>query len=195
MAAGLPPGQGGADRRDEPGALEAARRRLELLPAIEDNVGETVSGTKGQLAVKLFGNDLRILDQKAQEVAAAMADVPGTVDLKLFRTLGQPNLEFTIDRREAARFGVNVATSRTRFETTVGGKAVSQVLQGEQRYDVVVRYQEAFRKTRQAIENIRLVAPSGQRVSLGNLPEYRSGTAPTTSIARVIPATTRSRLA
>ncbi|HEY4882543.1 MAG TPA: CusA/CzcA family heavy metal efflux RND transporter [Myxococcales bacterium] len=163
--------------QDKEALIAAMNRALSKLPGvgwnfsqpIEDNVGETVSGTKGQLAVKLFGNDLRILDQKAQEVAAAMADVPGIVDLKLFRTLGQPNLEFTIDRREAARFGVNVADVQDAIETTVGGKAVSQVLQGEQRYDVVVRYQEAFRKTRQAIENIRLVAPSGQRVSLGQL--------------------------
>jgi cobalt-zinc-cadmium resistance protein CzcA len=144
---------------------------------IEDNVGETVSGTKGQLAVKLFGNDLRVLDEKGQEITAAMAAVPGIADLKLFRAIGQPNLNFTIDRRQAARFGVNVTDVQDAIETAVGGKAVSQVLQGEERYDLVVRYQEQYRNTRQAIENIRLVAPSGQRVSIGQLAgvEVRDG--------------------
>ena len=159
--------------------IAAMNREISKLPGavwnfsqpIEDNVGETVSGTKGQLAVKLFGNDLKILDEKGQEVTAAMAGIPGIADLKLFRAIGQPNLNFTIDRRQAARFGVNVTDVQDAIETAVGGKAVSQVLQGEQRYDLVVRYQEQYRNTRQAIENIRLVAASGQRVSIGQLAE------------------------
>jgi cobalt-zinc-cadmium resistance protein CzcA len=157
--------------------IAAMNREISKLPGatwnfsqpIEDNVGETVSGTKGQLAVKLFGKDLQVLDQKGEEVTAAMAGIPGITDLKLFRAMGQPNLNFTIDRRQAARFGVNVTDVQDAIETAVGGKAVSQVLQGEQRYDLVVRYQEPYRNTRQAIENIRLVSSTGQRVSLGQL--------------------------
>ena len=164
---------------DKEALIAAMNREISKLPGatwnfsqpIEDNVGETVSGTKGQLAVKLFGNDLKILDEKGQEVTAAMAGIPGIADLKLFRAIGQPNLNFTIDRRQAARFGVNVTDVQDAIETAVGGKAVSQVLQGEQRYDLVVRYQEQYRNTRQAIENIRLVAASGQRVSIGQLAE------------------------
>jgi cobalt-zinc-cadmium resistance protein CzcA len=98
-----------------------------------------------------------------------MSGIPGIADLKLFRTMGQPNLDFTIDRRQAARLGVNVVDIQDAMETAVAGKAVSQVLQGEERYDVVVRYQEPYRNTRQAIENIRLVSSSGQRVSLAQL--------------------------
>jgi cobalt-zinc-cadmium resistance protein CzcA len=157
--------------------IAAMNREISKLPGatwnfsqpIEDNVGETVSGTKGQLAVKLFGNDLNVLDEKGQEVVAAMSGIPGIADLKLFRTMGQPNLDFTIDRRQAARFGVNVADIQDAMETAVAGKAVSQVLQGEERYDVVVRYQEPYRNTRQAIENVRLVSSTGQRVSLAQL--------------------------
>jgi cobalt-zinc-cadmium resistance protein CzcA len=157
--------------------IAAMNREISKLPGatwnfsqpIEDNVGETVSGTKGQLAVKLFGNDLNVLDEKGQEVVAAMSGIPGIADLKLFRTMGQPNLDFTIDRRQAARFGVNVADVQDAMETAVAGKAVSQVLQGEERYDVVVRYQEPYRNTRQAIENVRLVSSTGQRVSLAQL--------------------------
>jgi cobalt-zinc-cadmium resistance protein CzcA len=144
---------------------------------IEDNVGETVSGTKGQLAAKVFGRDLKILEQKGEEVTRIMAAIPGMKDVKLFRVTGQPNLNFAIDRSQAARFGINVSDIQDAMETAVGGKAVSQVLQGEQRYDVVVRYQEPYRNTSKAIQNIRLLSPSGERVSLAQLTnvEVRDG--------------------
>ena len=74
-----------------------------------------------------------------------------------------------MDREQAARYGINVADVQDAIETAVGGKAVSQVLQGEQRYDLVVRYQPPYRNTKEAIENIRLLAPSGERVSLAQL--------------------------
>jgi len=91
------------------------------------------------------------------------------MDLKIFHTLGQPNLDFTIDRRQAARFGINVADIQDAIQTAVGGNAVSQVLLGEERYDVVVRYQTPYRDTEKAIANIRLLSPSGERVSLAQL--------------------------
>jgi len=170
---------------DKEALIAAMNRELAQLPGaswnfsqpIEDNVGETVSGTKGQLAVKLFGTDLRTLDQKGEEITAAMTGIAGIKDLKLFRVVGQPNLNFTIDRRQAARFGINVSDIQDAIETAVGGKAVSAVLQGEQRYDLVVRYQAADRDTREAIEKILLVSPTGQRVSLGQLTriEVRDG--------------------
>jgi heavy metal efflux system protein len=87
----------------------------------------------------------------------------------LFRVIGQPNLEFTVDRVEAARYNLNVADVQDAIETAVGGKAVTQVLDGEQRYDLVVRYQAPYRSTQEAIEKIRMVAPSGERVSLAQL--------------------------
>ena len=144
---------------------------------IEDNVGETVSGTKGQLAAKLFGDDLRVLDEKGQEIINAIQDVPGLKDLKLFRVVGQPNLNFTVDRSQAARFGINVADVQDAVEAAVGGKAVSTVLQGQERYDVVVRYQEPYRQDPRSISNIRVLAPSGERVALVQLTkmEVRDG--------------------
>jgi cobalt-zinc-cadmium resistance protein CzcA len=83
--------------------------------------------------------------------------------------IGQPNLQFEVDLEKAARYGINVEDVQDAVETAVGGKAVSQVLQGEQRYDLVVRYQEQYRSTKEAVEAIRLVAPSGERVSLAQL--------------------------
>jgi cobalt-zinc-cadmium resistance protein CzcA len=163
--------------RDKEELIAAMNRELAKIPGalwnfsqpIEDNVGETVTGTKGQLALKLFGKDLKTLDDKGDEVTAAMSRVPGLKDLKFFHTLGQPNLNFTIDRRQAARFGINVADIQDAIQTAVGGNAVSQVLLGEERYDVVVRYQSAYRDTQKAIANIRLLSPSGERVSLAQL--------------------------
>src|SRR5580692_1323621 len=136
---------------------------------IEDNVGETMTGTKGSLALKIFGNDLKTLEQKGEEAAAVMARIPGMHDVKLLRDFGQPNLDLTVDRKQAARFGINVADVQDAVQTAVGGNAVSQVLIEEQRYDVVLRYQERYRNTQQAIEKVRLLSPSGERVSLAQL--------------------------
>jgi cobalt-zinc-cadmium resistance protein CzcA len=136
---------------------------------IADNMEEAVSGVKGQLAIKIYGDDLKTLEGKGDEIVNVMRSIPGIADLGLFRVIGQPNLEFTVDRDQAAKYGLNVADVQDAIETAVGGKAVSQVLQGEQRYDVVVRYQTTYRNTREAIQNIRLLAPSGERVSLAQL--------------------------
>ncbi len=102
---------------------------------------EAVSGVKGQLAIKIYGDDLRTLEAKGDQIVNVMRSIPGVADLGLFRVIGQPNLDFTVDRDQAARYGINVADVQDAIETAVGGKAVSQVLQGEQRYDLVVRYQ------------------------------------------------------
>jgi heavy metal efflux system protein len=138
---------------------------------IEDNVGETLTGTKGQLALKVFGNDLTIIEEKGDEIADLMQRVPGITDVKLYRDTGQPNLNFTIDRQKAARFGINVTDIQDVVETAVGGKAVSEVLPAgtPERYDVAVRYQEPYRNDARAISNIRLLSPSGERVSLAQL--------------------------
>ena len=136
---------------------------------IEDNVGEMMTGTKGSLALKIFGDDLKLLEQKGEEVTAVISGIPGLHDVKLLRDFGQPNLNLTIDRRQAARYGINVSDIQDAVQTAVGGNAVSQVLIGEQRYDVVVRYQEPYRNTQRAIAKVRLLSPSGERVSLAQL--------------------------
>jgi len=136
---------------------------------IEDNVGEMLTGTKGSLALKIFGDDLKTLERLGEEVTVAMSDIPGMNDVKLLRDFGQPNLDLSIDRRQAARFGINVADIQDAVQTAVGGNAVSQVLINEQRYDVVVRYQPRYRNTQQAIEKIRLLSPANERVSLAQL--------------------------
>ena len=136
---------------------------------IADNMEEAVSGVKGELAVKIYGDDLKVLEQKADQVVSIMRGVKGIQDLGVFRVIGQPNLNLTVDREAAARYGINVADVQDAIQTAVGGNAVSQVLEGEQRYDLVVRYQQPYRDTPQAIADILLVSPAGERVPLSQV--------------------------
>jgi cobalt-zinc-cadmium resistance protein CzcA len=98
-----------------------------------------------------------------------MNKVPGVADLGLFRLIGQPNLTFTVDRDAAARFGINVADIQDAMQTAVGGTVLSEVLKGEAQYDLVLRYEKQYRDTQEAIENVRLLSPSGERISLAQL--------------------------
>jgi cobalt-zinc-cadmium resistance protein CzcA len=136
---------------------------------IADNMEEAVSGVKGELAVKIYGTDLKLLEDKADEIMGIMSKIRGVQDLGIFRVIGQPNLNLTVNRDRAARFGINVSDVQDAIETATGGKAVTSVLKGEERYDLVVRYQPQYRTTVEQIENIRLLAPSGERVSIGQL--------------------------
>jgi cobalt-zinc-cadmium resistance protein CzcA len=136
---------------------------------ISDNMEEAVSGVKGELAVKLYGDDLRTLEHEAEKIQAQMATVPGVGDLGIFRIVGQPNLNLQVNRAAAARWGINVTDIQDAVQTAIGANAVTQVQQGEARFDVTLRYQQPFRDTREAIENVRLLAPSGERVPLAQL--------------------------
>ena len=136
---------------------------------IEDNVDETMTGTKGGLCAKLYGPDLDVLEEKGEQIKDVMSNIGGIKDLGIQRDTGQPNIDLTVDRLAAARFGINVADIQDAIQTAVGGNPVSQVLQGEAVYDVVVRYQKPYRDTKEAIQNIRLLSPSGERVSLAQV--------------------------
>jgi cobalt-zinc-cadmium resistance protein CzcA len=136
---------------------------------IADNMEEAVSGVKGELAVKLYGDDLRTLERLGDQIVGVMRHVRGIQDLGLFQIIGQPNLNLIVDRAKADRFGITVADVQDAIETAAGGKAVSQILEGERRFDLVVRYAPPFRRTVEDIARIRLLAPSGERVALDQL--------------------------
>ncbi|MGA2428921.1 MAG: CusA/CzcA family heavy metal efflux RND transporter [Candidatus Acidiferrum sp.] len=163
--------------QDKDELIGAMDRELSKIPGvlwnfsqpISDNMEEAVSGVKGELAVKIYGDDLRLLETKADQIVGIMRDVKGIEDLGVFRVIGQPNLNFIVDRKAAARYQINVADIQDAIQTAVGGNAVSQVLRGEERYDLVMRYQAPYRDTKEAIENIRLLSPSGARISLSQL--------------------------
>jgi len=157
--------------------IAALDRELEKIPGviwnfsqpIADNMEEAVSGVKGELAIKVFGDDLKTLEAKGDQIVGIMRTVSGIQDLGLFRVIGQPNLTVALDRQKAARYQISVADVQDAIQTAVGGNALTQVLQGEQRYDLVMRYLPGFRDRKEAIENIRLLSPTGERVSLAQL--------------------------
>ncbi len=166
-----------AFRQNKQALIAAIDKQLSKFPGvlwnysqpISDNMEEAVSGVKGELAVKLYGDDLRTLESTAEVIQSQMSSVRGVADLGIFRIVGQPNLNFTVDREAAARWGINVADIQDAVQTAVGSNPITQVQQGEARYDVTLRYQKQYRDTREAIEDIRLLSPSGERVSLAQL--------------------------
>jgi len=161
--------------------IEAMDNEVEKIPGvtwgfsqpIADNMEEAVSGVKGELAVKIFGSDLKDLEQKGEEIMAVMRMVPGVADLGLFRVLGQPNVNIVVNREKADRFGINASDVQDAIQTAVGGNPVSQILIGEQRFDLVPRYQDRFRQSVDDISNIRIAAPSGERVALSEVTDIR----------------------
>ncbi len=134
--------------QDKDALIAAMNEQLSKIPGviwgfsqpIEDNMDEAVSGVKGDLATKIYGDDLKILEDKADQIVQVMSKVNGIEDLGVFHLLGQPNLNFTVDREQAARYQINVADIQDAIQTAAGGNAVTQVLQGEARYDLVLRY-------------------------------------------------------
>ncbi len=161
--------------------VAAMNRELDKIPGvtwgfsqpIEDNMEEAVSGVKGALATKIYGDDLKVLEAKSDEIVTILRKIKGIEDLGVFRVLGQPNLNVTVDRDAAARYQINVADVQDAVQTAVGGSALTQVLKDEARYDLTLRYLPQYRDTKEAIENIRLLAPSGERVSLAQLCKIR----------------------
>ncbi|MGB2602003.1 MAG: CusA/CzcA family heavy metal efflux RND transporter, partial [Candidatus Sulfotelmatobacter sp.] len=163
------------ENKDE--LIAAMSRELDKLPGvlwgfsqpIEDNMEEAVSGVKGALATKIYGDDLKVLEEKSDEIVKIMSQIKGVEDLGVFRVLGQPNLNVVVDREAAARYQINVSDVQDAVQTAVGGNALTQVLKGEARYDLTLRYLPQYRDTQEAIENIRLLSPTGERVSLAQL--------------------------
>jgi cobalt-zinc-cadmium resistance protein CzcA len=157
--------------------IAAMQRELDKIPGvvwgfsqpIEDNMEEAVSGVKGALATKVYGDDLKVLEAKSDEIVNIMRGIKGVEDLGVFRVLGQPNLNVAVNREAAARYQINVSDVQDAIQTAVGGNALTQVLKGEARYDLTLRYLPQYRNTQQAIENIRLLSPTGERVSLAQL--------------------------
>jgi cobalt-zinc-cadmium resistance protein CzcA len=165
----------------KPLLIEAIGQKLAAFPGIifnytqpaEDAVDEAETGLKSALAVKIFGTDLNILEQKAKEVKDILSKVRGIGHIVLVRELGQPSLIIVPDRAKIARYGLNVSDINTLIETAMGGSAVTQVIQGERQFDMVVRMQEPFRKNMDAIKNLLLATPDGQYLPLSQFADIK----------------------
>jgi heavy metal efflux system protein len=138
---------------------------------IQDNVEEAMSGVKGENSIKLFGNKLEDLESTAGKIAQVMRTVPGVEDLSVIGELGQPNLIVRVDRQQAARYGLLPGDVNGVVQAAIGGQAVTQVLDGERRFDVVVRFLPEYREDVDAISNIPVSTPDGGRVPLKQLAE------------------------
>lgn len=156
---------------------EKVRKRLSTMPGvnlvmaqpISDRVDEMVTGVRADIAVKVFGDDLDVLIEKANAVARVAREVQGTGDIKIDRVIGQQNLTITIDREAIARHGLNASDVHDVIEAAVGGKAATEVYEGERRFQAVVRLPEHLRNSVSEIRRILLTAHDGEQIPLESL--------------------------
>jgi cobalt-zinc-cadmium resistance protein CzcA len=157
--------------------INQMQKKLEKYPGvsfnfsqnIQDNVEEAMSGVKGENSLKLFGDDFNVLTQKAEEIAGVMSKTQGVEDIGVFKVNGQPNLIVSIDRTKAARYGIMPGDVNAVVQTAIGGTPVTQVIEGDRRFDLTVRFKPEFRQSPEAIRALLLPTPDGNRVPLGQV--------------------------
>ena len=161
----------------QPALLAAIRDELGDVPGVLTNftqpiqmsVDELLEGVKAELAVKLFGDDLEALKEKADEIAAVLRTVEGAEDVQADQVTGSPQLRIAVDRSAIARYGVNVADVQRTIRTAVGGVEAGQVFEGIRRFPIYVRFEEGYRSTPEAVAGILIPAPGGVQVPLAEL--------------------------
>lgn len=141
---------------------------------IEDNIDEALSGVKGSNSVKVFGPDLTTDERIANQVMEVMSGVPGIVDLAIYRSLGKPNVLITPDRLACERYGLNVGDVNAAVQAAIGGQTVTQVLQGDRSFNLVVRWKKEFRSSLDAIRQIRVALPGAGYVPLAQVADIRT---------------------
>jgi heavy metal efflux system protein len=167
--------------RTKPQLIEAIQQKLSAFPGVifnytqpaEDAVDEAETGLKSSLAVKIFGPDLATLEEKAKETKRVISAVPGITHISIVQELGQPSLTIAPNREKIARYGINVSDINDLIETAVGGKAATQVIQGERQFDLVVRMQEPYRQNMDAIKNLLIATPDGQHLPLSQFADVQ----------------------
>ncbi|THJ23664.1 MAG: efflux RND transporter permease subunit [Nitrospira sp. CG24E] len=173
--------------KTQSGLTDAIRRKLAEIPGIsvlmsqpiQERVDELISGIRAECAIKLFGEDLDVLHDKAEEIAALMQQIKGVKDIKVEQIAGQPYLTIDIDRQKIARFGINVADVQEIVTTAIGGKAATHVYEGERRFQLTLRFPEAERNSIDTIGEIRVKSASGALIPMSELAtiEMREGPA------------------
>lgn len=154
--------------------LDDLRDRARQIPGVSVSVGQPIahrldhllSGVNAQIAIKLFGSDLDVLRAKAQEIEAAMGQVPGVVDLQIEKQVLVPQLKIEVDREAAARYGIQAGALAETLETALNGRVISQVLEGQRTFDLVLRFDQGTRDTAQAIREALIDTPEGQKIPL-----------------------------
>lgn len=162
------------------------REKLMTLPGVQivmaqpisDRVDEMVTGVRSDVAIKLFGDDMDALKQKADDIAKVAAGVQGAQDLKVERVTGQQYLSIEIDRQAIARHGLNVSDIHDVIEAAIGGRIATDIYEGERRFGAVVRLPEAFRGDVETIRGMLVSSPNGALVALKNLANIRVADGP-----------------
>ncbi len=157
--------------------VQAMDKELGIFPGIltnfsqviQDNVEEAISGVKGEIAIKIFGSDLNTLQDRADQITHILASIRGATDVAAEQQAGLAQVIVDIDRAKVSRYGINVADVEKVMEIGVGGKAASQFLEGERRFDISLRYEENARNSVAGLESLTVQTPTGQRIPLSEL--------------------------
>ncbi|HEY8034952.1 MAG TPA: CusA/CzcA family heavy metal efflux RND transporter [Methylobacter sp.] len=161
--------------------VEAMQKRLAVFPGlqfnfsqvIQDNVEEAISGVKGEIAIKIFGEDLKVLQEKANQITRILRSIEGSTDVAAEQQSGLAQMVISIDRAKIARYGININDVESVIAMAVGGKSATQMLEGERRFDVTVRLAGSARDSVGAIEDITVLSPDGSRIPLAELAEIK----------------------
>ena len=145
---------------------------------IRDNVSEAVAGVPAALAVKIFGSDFNVLDSSATKVMKILKNIDGVEDLGVIRNLGQPEFRIELNQQKMAMFGVTTGDANAIIEMALGGKAATQLYEGERKFDIRIRYQNEFRKTQDQIENLMMPTTGGEKVPLKEIADIKTLTGP-----------------
>ena len=145
---------------------------------IRDNVAEAVAGVPAALAVKIFGPDFNVLDSSATKVMKIIKGIEGVEDLGVIRNLGQPEFRIELNQQKMALYGVTTGDANATIEMAIGGKAATQLYEGERKFDIRIRYQEDFRKSQEQIENLMLTTTGGQKIPLKEIATIKTLTGP-----------------
>lgn len=175
-----------ASKLSKAGLIDVMNQNLEKYPGIDfnfsqpitDNVEEAASGVKGSIAVKVFGHDLYLAEEKAKEVYKVLKTVDGIEDLGVIRNIGQPELRIELKEDKLALYGVKKEDAQAIIEMAIGGKAVSVLYEDERRFNIVIRYQEEFRKSEREIGKIKIPTMNGNYVQIKELADIRTITGP-----------------
>ena len=167
--------------RTKPELISTINRKLETLPGIifnytqpaEDAVDEAETGLKSALAVKVFGPDLKTLQQKGTAIKKVLEHVRGIRDVTVVQELGQPSLTIKIIRARIARYGLNASDINDLVKAAVGGEVATEVVQGEKQFPLVIRLARQYRDNAGAIRNILLTTPGGQQIPLKEFADIR----------------------
>jgi cobalt-zinc-cadmium resistance protein CzcA len=151
---------------------------ISLTQPIKMLTDELIEGVRGDLAIKLFGNDLEILKEQGDNLARVLGNIPGATDVQVEQTIGSPQLVIQINRQAIARYGVNVSDVQDVVRSAIGGVTAGQVFEGIQRYNILVRFPEKYRGSKESINDILITSPMGAILPLSELADIREVVGP-----------------